>query len=88
MAQETMARQMLDANKAAFDSSFKAMAMIQQQAEKMTDTLLEQTTWLPEEGKAMIREWISACRKGRDDYKRIVDEGYEKVLEFLEAGGR
>ena len=88
MAQEIMAKQMLDANKAAFDSSFKAMVMIQEQAEKMTDTLLEQTSWLPDEGKKMIREWVEACRKGRDDYKRVVDEGYERVLEFLKTGGR
>ncbi|GAB4266741.1 MAG: hypothetical protein Kow0092_19810 [Deferrisomatales bacterium] len=83
MPQRAMAKQMLDANKAAFDSSFQAMVMLQEQAEKMTLTLLEQTTWLPDEGKKMIREWIDGCKKGRDDYKKRVDEGYAKVAEFL-----
>jgi len=88
MPQKMMAKQMLDANKATFDSSFQAMVMLQEQSEKMTATLLEQATWLPAEGKKMIQEWITACRKGRDDYKKMVDDGYKKIAEFLGAAGK
>jgi len=87
MPQKMMAKQMLDANKATFDSSFKAMVMLQEQSEKMTATLLEQATWFPDEGKKMIREWIEACRKGRDDYKKVVDDGYKRVADFLGSSG-
>jgi hypothetical protein len=83
-----MAKQMIDANKTAFDNSFKAMVMLQEQAEKMTATVLEQMTWLPDEGKKMVREWIDACRKGRDDYKKMVDDGYKRIADFLGSAGQ
>ncbi len=58
-----MLKQMLDFNKSAFDNSFNAMLTIQEQNEKMFDTFMEQATWIPEEGKKLIQEWINAYKK-------------------------
>ena len=30
----------------------------------------------------MINDWLSAYRKGRDDFKSAVDANYEKVEDF------
>ena len=55
------------------------MVMVQDQTETMSKSLLEQAAWLPEEGKKAINDWIEACKKGREEYKKLVDDAYKKV---------
>jgi len=83
MDQKAIFKQMVDFNKATFDNSFNAMGMVQEQAERMLNMSLEQATWLPEEGKKVIDEWIKGYKKGREDFKKIVDENFAKVEEFF-----
>ena len=75
----TIAKQMIDFNKTAFDNSFNTMGMLQEQTEKMMDTFVSQAVWLPEEGKKAINEWVKAYKKGREDFKKSVDENFKKV---------
>ncbi len=83
MDQNQIFKQMIDFNKATFDNSFSAMVMVQEQTEKMVGTILEQATWLPEEGKKAISEWADACKKGSKDFKKAVDDNYKKVDDFF-----
>ena len=69
MDNKQLAKQMIQFNKAVFDNSFKAMTMVIEQNEKMTETFFNQATWLPEEGKAAIQKWASAYRTGCNDFK-------------------
>jgi hypothetical protein len=80
-----MLKQMLDFNKTAFDNSFKAMSTIGEQNEKMVNTFLTQATWLPEEGKKLIQNWVDAYNKGCQDFKKTADDNYKKVADFFEA---
>ncbi len=82
-----MLKQMLNFNKTAFDNSFTAMLTIQEQNAKMVNTFLEQATWMPEEGKKLIRDWVNAYKKGCEDFKKTADENYKKVDEFF-AGAK
>ena len=83
MEPEKMAKQMIDFHKATFDNSFNAMVMLQDQTEKMVNTFLGQATWLPDEGTRAIDEWLKAYKKGREDFKKLVDENFEKVESFF-----
>ncbi len=74
-----LAKQMIEFNKAAFDNSFNTMVLLQEQTEKMVNAFLEQSPWLPEEGKKILNEWIAAYKKGREEFKKVVNEGYKKV---------
>ncbi len=78
-----IAKQMIDFQKAAFDNTFSAMVMVQEQTEKMLDIALQQATWLPEEGTKTIREWVDTYKKGREDFKKTVDTNYKKVEDFF-----
>jgi polyhydroxyalkanoate synthesis regulator phasin len=78
-----IAKQMIDFHKATFDNTFNAMEMLQEQTEKMVNTLLDQSTWLPEEGKKAINEWVKAYKKGREDFRKAVDENFKKVEDFF-----
>ena len=83
MDQKAIAKQMIEFNKAAFDNSFNAMMMLQEQSEKMVNTFLEQASWLPEEGTKAINEWVKAYKKGREDFKKLIDENFKKVEDFF-----
>ena len=87
MDQKQIARQMIQFNKTAFDNSFNAMTMVYEQNEKMVNAFLEQATWLPENGKKAITDWIQAYQKGCGDFKKMVDESYQKVEGFFSASG-
>jgi len=83
MDQINMLKQMVEFNKTTFDNSFKAMVMLQEQTETMINTMLGQATWLPEEGRKAIKDWVKAYKKGRDEFKKLVEESFEKVEDFF-----
>ncbi len=83
MEQSKIAKQMIDFQKATFDNTFNAMTMLQDQTEKMVNMFLEQATWLPDHGKKALNEWVQAFKKGREDFKKAVDESFRKVDDFF-----
>jgi len=83
MDQKKIALQMIQFNKTAFDNSFNAMTMVYEQNEKMIGAFLDQATWLPDEGKKAINDWVDAYKKGCADFKKMVDDNYQKVDEFF-----
>jgi polyhydroxyalkanoate synthesis regulator phasin len=83
MDPKQIAKQMIDFNKAAFDNSFNAMAILQDQIEKMASTALEQNNMIPAEGKKAVSDWIKSYKKGRDDFKAAADESFKKVETFF-----
>ncbi len=79
-----MAKQMIEFQKTAFDNTFNALAMFQDQAEKTFKSLMESGLWpLPDEGKKALNEWMQAYKKGRDDFKRALDESFKRVEGFF-----
>ncbi len=83
MDQKQIALQMIQFNKTAFDNSFNAMNMVYEQNEKMVGTFLQQATWIPEEGRKAIENWMQSYKKGCEDFKKMADENYQKVEEFF-----
>lgn len=83
MDQNQIAKQMVQFNKTAFDNSFNAMTMVYEQNEKMAQTFLDQATWMPQEGKKAITDWLTAYRTGCVDFKKQVEENYAKVEEYF-----
>jgi polyhydroxyalkanoate synthesis regulator phasin len=85
MEPKQIAKQMIDFNKTAFDNSFEAMAVLQDQTEKMVNAIIEQNTLIPEEGKKAVSDWIKSYKKGRNDFKTAADESFKKVESFFAA---
>jgi len=83
MDPKQIVKQMVDFNKTAFDNSFKAFAVVQEQTEKMVNSMMDQTAVFPEEGKKVINDWIKACKKSRDDFKASADDNFKKVENFF-----
>ena len=82
-----MAKQMIDFQKATFDNTFNAMVLLQEQTERMINTFTEQATFLPAEGKKMLSEWVQTFKKGREEFKKAVDESFGKVEAYFSEAG-
>ena len=83
MDPKQIAKQMSQFNKAAFDNTFSAMTVLQEQMEKMVNNYLEQSPWMPAEGKKAVMDWIKAYKGGREDFKAAVNDNYKKVEDFF-----
>ncbi len=85
MESAKIAKQMIDFQKTMFDNTYHAMVLVQEQTERMAGTLLDQATWMPEEGKKAIRAWVDAFKNGRENFKKGVDENFKRVEDFFTA---
>lgn len=88
MDQQQIAKQMIQFNKTAFENSFNAMTMVYEQNNKMVGAFLDQATWLPEDGRKAIVDWMESYKKGCEDFKKLVDENYQKVEDFFAGAGK
>lgn len=84
MDQKIMLKQVLDFNKASFDNTFQSLMVVQGQTEKMLSTMLEQNAMMPEEAKKALQDWVESYKKGCEDYKKLVDDSFEKVLAIFD----
>jgi hypothetical protein len=85
MDPKQIARQMIQFNKAAFDKSFNAIIVLQEQIEKLIAMYMDQVPLIPEEGKKAIADWMKAYKKGREEFKGAVEGNYKKVEDFFAA---
>jgi len=83
MDNKQIVNQVIKFNKTIFDNAFKAMTMAQEQGEKMITSTLDQASWLPEEGKKAILNWVKAYQKGSETFKSAVDDQYKKVEDYF-----
>jgi len=83
MDQKELMRQMLKFNKTTFDNTFTAMVLMQEQMDRMVKMFLDQATWVPKEGKQAITDWVKTYKKGGEDLKKSMDEGFKKLDEYL-----
>jgi hypothetical protein len=82
MEPTVIAKQMIDFQKTTFDNTFNAMVMLQGQVEKMANTMLNQASWLPEEGRKAIKEWGNVYKNERENFKNAIGENFKKAAEF------
>jgi Na+-transporting NADH:ubiquinone oxidoreductase subunit NqrA len=84
MGNKEIVKQMIDFHKTSFENCFSMMATIQDQAEKLFKTFVDQTPGMSDESKKVMVQWSSAYKKGIDDLKKAMDEGCAKVETFFD----
>lgn len=83
MEQKKLLKQMIEFNQATFNNAYNAIAMLQDQFENVTKNSIAQADWLPEEGRKVIEDWVETFKTGRIQFKKNVDDSYEKVEEYF-----
>lgn len=78
---ENYVKQIIDFQKTTFDNTYNAIVQLQDQAEKMANEAMGHMPWIPEEGKKAFNESVKMFKNARDDYKRMVSDGFSKIEE-------
>ncbi len=84
MNQFSIAKQMINFNRTTFESTLGAMCMLQEQSEKMMSTFVEQAPWIPGEGKKAISDMAAMYKKGCAEFKKAVDESFDKLEAYFD----
>jgi hypothetical protein len=85
MDQKKVFEQVIEFQKGVFDNSFNALEKLQEQGETMVKTFLSQASWLPEENRNAVADWLKACKKAQTEYKITVDANFDKVKKLFES---
>ncbi len=83
MEYNQITKQAIDFQKTAFNSWYNAVTMVQDQAAAAVETLMNQTSLVPEDGRQAIKSWVGACQAERNRFKSYVEDsfsGLEKTL--------
>jgi len=84
MIQTQIPKQILDFHKSTLDNGFKAMTLLQDQTEKSFRSFFEQTgAWMPAEGRKALDQWVSMCKQGQQELKKMIDENFQRAEQFL-----
>jgi hypothetical protein len=76
-------KQAFDFQKGAISSWFDVLSILQDQADLTVDTVFNQASWIPDEGRQVILDWVSACKNEGDRYKDYVDEIFSGLEKYL-----
>ncbi len=87
MDPKQIGKQIIDFNKKAFENSFSAMCALQEQAEKTFDIFLDKSPLYSEETRKIVTEWRKNYIKGRDQFKSMANDNFEKASSFFNGGG-
>lgn len=83
MENKEIMKQMMELNKTSFENSFNMLVTIQDQMEKMVNNFVDMSPWFPSEGKKAFVNMMSMCKKSREEFKKILDDGYKKIEEYI-----
>jgi hypothetical protein len=83
MENREIVKQMVDLYKTSFENSFSTMVMLQDHAEKLLKDFIDHNPGMSDEGKKVIDQWNNVYKKGLDDFKKIIEEGFAKVESFF-----
>lgn len=84
MDQLQMAKQMIQMNKLVFDNNYNMIMAAYEQNKLILSTMLGQASNLPVETKAAIDEWLKTYKKGCEELKNMIDQGYNVVEKTME----
>ena len=85
MVAKQFAKQMLDLQKNTLDQSYNVMLAMQDQSEKLMQSVMEQAAWIPDESKMVVKGWINTLKKNEGDCKRMIDDYYASIENFFMA---
>jgi hypothetical protein len=78
MIKNDIVKNILAYNKAGFENAFNSLVYIQNQAEGFIEKTLDENTYIPKEGKDLVKNWIKMGKDARDNAKRAVNSGQDQ----------
>ncbi len=73
----------LEYNKTAFENVFNTISSVQEESGRSVGEALEKATLIPEEGKAVVQQWLTASKEAGEKFRETVLKGHEKIEQYL-----
>ncbi len=80
----TMTKKMIDLQRVSVESWIGNMIAFWEQTGSMLNSILNQSAWIPDEGKKVVREWVDTNKRGCETLKDAVNNGYNSLGKCLE----
>lgn len=78
-------KEILESTRGSYMSSLKSLTKMQEETEKLISNLVQKSKNLQEDNVKVVKEWIENGIKVRDEFKRIFEDNYKKVLSIFEG---
>ena len=78
-----LTKHVVDLQKMSLANWFNAVSIVQDQTASAVDTILDQNTWIPEQGRDAMHAWVKVCRQEQTRLKNFVDQGISTMEQFL-----
>ncbi|MGA3118842.1 MAG: hypothetical protein ABSF90_31025 [Syntrophobacteraceae bacterium] len=79
-----MLKPMLDMQRASAEGMLNSLTVLWDQ----TAIFFDGATWLPEEGRKQLRQWVDINKKACEGLKSAVDGGYSSLEKFFSEARR
>ena len=83
MEYNQIAKQTIDFQKSSFINGYNAVTRVQDQAAAAVDTMMNQTSLVPEEGRQAIKSWVNACQEERNRFKSYMEDSFSGLEKHL-----
>ena len=83
MEYNQITKQAIDFQKTAFNSWYNAVTMVQDQAAVAVETMMNQISLVPEDGRQAIKNWLNACQAERNRFKSYVEDSFSGLEKHL-----
>jgi len=83
MDNKEIIKQMIDFHKTTFENCFSTMTMVHGQSEKLMKAFADRTPGISDENKKIIDQWNDTYKKGIEDFKKAMDEGYVNMEQLF-----
>ncbi len=77
--QTKLAKQMIDLQRVSLNGMINNTLILLDQTEKMLGVMMDQANWVPDEGKKALREWVDSNKRGCENFKKVVDDGFNRM---------
>lgn len=85
MTHTDLLKQTVQSGRSAFETNFTAAQSLQEQAEKMVSSWLDQSPWFNQEARSALDRWTETCRDGQKQAKTAIDTNFNTLESFLSA---
>ena len=71
--------------KSSFEASFDNVTQLQEVNEKVLKEAIQQGKTARNEALKMVDEFVAHARKGQEEYRKLMEEGFKKLEDMFKA---
>ena len=79
-----MALGVIDLQRSAFNASMDGLDKLEKRTARVLHDTARSASWVPEEGKEVVDEWINTTKKGRTEFRKSMDKSFDLLKHYFE----